>query len=343
MIRSLAVLLLLLLLGVSPVQAQHDYNEGLAWKLISHDEVQRVTRCSERLNHELKQAPAILTPSDAPLGGIDPLEDDPDRIEKTPNQWTLPPFPLVAPAIPFDLPEEVRAQWEADEAKRRQAVEVPEAFPGVLPEGSENAPSVRLRPRKIKRKDAMLTRNFEIPEPFSMRRYSGSSSGPFFQISLYGGTWYTAERAFTSLKAAAPDRKKLEGIGKDAFLLRILEREEAPAMAEEKAPEVPLGGVDVAGKERPDLFDVPALTAQNAPVWQDVPTKINYVKRPQFRPVPKKYVDRRGKLEKDLLLMVAYFPEQALTVELALDRRLGTMQDLVQLSMSLNKKVKAQL
>lgn len=329
----------LLLLGVA--QAEIRYKEDLAYDLVSKYEVRRVTHCDDRLNNEIREAPPILQPIEAPLDGIAPVEDDPDRTVMTPNMWKLPPFSSLAPALPMDIPEEVRERLEADRA-RAPKVEVAPTFSDVVPAGFTPA-SVELRPRRITRKEAVRQQNFDIPTPFSVRRYQGGE-GAFFQISLFGGSWYKAEKAYNSLRAAAPDRQKLEGIGKEAFLLRLLERDEPEVADDEEEkpakPEIPLGAVDVEGQARPDLFDVARLSAAHSPVWQDIPTKIKYVKRPRFRPLEKKYVDKKGALKHEFLIMVAYFPEQALTVELALDGRLGTFQNLVQLSMGLNQKVK---
>ncbi len=329
---------LILALSTLALAQETRYPDDLAWQLVSPYEVRRVTNCKQRLREEQSQAEPLLEVQSAPLGQVSVTPDQEKRLVAAPSQWQLPPFAAVEPALPRDLPESVKQQLR--EQQEREAGPTPDVWSGLAPE--QEKPSIMLKPRAAYSRDRLVPRRLETPRPFSLRRYSDKGKDPFFQIALYGGTTsFRAEGAYLALRAAALDRQKLEGVGKEAFLTRIDIFEELEEPAQEVDPQAfPFEAVEVIGRPRPDLFDSGLANATLAPSWKSIPTNLDSPQEVRLTMgAPKKVQPREPKKLQELMVLVAYFPDFGLTLELATDSRIATVQDLVTLGLGVQSKL----
>lgn len=326
------------------------YPEDLAWQLLSRGDVREVTRCRDRLSREEQQGAPLLRLDPQPLAGIAPAPNSGKFAFDDKTQWELPPWPQLTPALPADMPPQVREQLLAE-----AEVSTPAVWEELMPYRVAAA-SVLFRPRQAAPGEDLVPEELVIPEPFSLRRYFGTQ-GQLVHVATYGGALgFRAENAFRALKAATPDRERLEGIGREAFLARIphpahgADREaERPAAeptpmepAEEKIDAVPFAEIEAFGPARPDLVDPGLSAARDAPVWQTIPVAIEAEpedKPPSQELLNKKYVAKEAPAEHKLLLLVAHFEEHAVTLEIALDERLGTPQHLVELGLKAQERL----
>jgi hypothetical protein len=151
------------------------------------------------------------------------------------------------------------------------------------------------------------------------------------------------------MKLSAVSQEPMEGFGEQAFLTRIVVVDEStippapePSLVEgPPLPEVPpfpeLAPQDQA---RPELLDSGRAAALNAPAFTDVPVADLEGKRISFPAPPKKYVPKGGKIKQSLIVLVAYYPDEALTLTFAIEERLGTVQDLMAVAMLAQRKLR---
>ena len=231
------------------------------------------------------------------------------------GSWEVPPFPQIA--APGDV---------AAETSQIQEPEVAAPAFDAVDVGNPRG-EVRVRPRPGPRRVHVVLDDTQIPEPLSRVCYTSGSLG-VCQFSLYGGgSSYFAEQAFVALRNALDSKEGVEGFG-EAAVLGVYDEARVQSRDADKAF---FQDIPVEGKARPEAVDPGLLKASSAPTFQGVSTELtphtaldlSRLPRPHPRPeqAPRRY-----------WILLAYFPGKALTLELALDQRLGTPQQAVDLA-----------
>lgn len=303
------------------------YAKNLAAQITTGTELQKTLGLTEAPTQQ-KPAP-VLVSRPVPLADLEVLPGDRKHTLKSRDSWDLPPFPDVGPPPPEPPPGLTPEQLEKwNQIYRPKEEKVPTAFSDV-PTGPEEAPNWRLRPQTSPLRTVARPEDFQIPDPFSAVRFAAGAR--IFQLSMYGGTTsFEAEEAFAALRHAVDEREALQGFGKDGFIGRVKE-EEPP---EEPAPTKAFSDVEVVGAARPDLVDPGIQAARRSPAFKDVPTTLV---RSSGVIMPKKKVH---KFRPEYLVLVAYIPERAVTFELLMDSRLGTLQHLLQMGLAVQRRVR---
>lgn len=315
--------------------AQEIYDEDLTWHLANPGEIHKVTTIKARLKREVKEAPPLFILTPPPFEDIQAAPNSADQMTRKPDSWDVPPWPSVDPPLPADATPAERLMYE----RRKHDTAEPEVWPELdSPGGEKERPSPLLRPRVVPLDQQFVFRVKEIPKPFSLRRYFDNED-TFFQVAAYGGTTsFKAEEAFRAIKEAATRQTKLEGIGDEAFMTRveITEKVEDPNA-------LPFADVEVKGEARPDLTDSGRAEALLAPAFQDIAVKDLEGHKVTFVDPYKKYSADHPKVLQSLLVLVAYFPDEAVTVSFAMDEKLGTIQDLIAVAMMAQRKLKEEI
>jgi len=326
----LGVLLLAAVAVGQPLRTDLRYPVDLAVQLVSEDEVQTVTAANVRLGDASEQATALLSSRPIPLADVAVAPESKPRLLSTSSQWEMPPFAELDPPPPAHLSPAAKELWLKLQQRRGPTPEVFASLPSTA-----SAPSALLRPRPAVAGQRRITsEDLVIPEPFSVRRYAAPAG--FFQIAIYGGTTsFAAEDAYRALRHAAVQREPLEGIGREAFLTHVV----APDYVEPVAVDpqaVPLGDVPVVGRPRPDLLEPGLIQSSQAPAFAAIPTPV----KPTAKPAPKKAAPPVEEPKKpEIILLVMFLPEKSVTVEMALDERIGTVQNLIALGLLVNQKL----
>lgn len=304
-------------------------------KLANPGEIRQVTTIKARLKKESKEPHPLFVLTPPPFEEIDAA---PNKIVTTtakPTSWELPPWPTLDPPLPTDATEVEKQLYESRQAEGDR----PEVWPELhSPGGSQNEPSRLLRPRVVTLEEQFIYRIKEIPEPFSVRRYF-DVEGIFVELAAYGGTTsFKAEEAFRAIKEAATRQTPLDGVGEEAFLTRleIAKEKEDPNL-------LPFADVAVEGEAKPELLDSGQAVALSAPAFQEIAVKDLEGRKVTFTDPHKKYVSQHPEIERSLLVLVAFFPDQALTVSFAVDERLGSIQDLIALALMSQRKLKTEI
>jgi hypothetical protein len=313
----------------SGVVAETLYSDDLAWQLASPGEIKRVTNIRARLRKEDKDAEPLFVLAPPPFEEITAAPNIMGNVPVKPKSWDLPPWPTVDPPIPADLPQATRELMAA-----RRKDQTADVWSELDPAGDQE-PSVLLRPIEVPVDQQIVVRANEIPPPFSLRRYYDSEE-VFIEVAAYGGTTsFNAEKAFRALKEAATRQKSLDGVGQEAFLTRVEVFEDT-----EEEDALPFEELAPAGEQRPELLDSGSAEALLAPAFQDVPVKGLEGRRISFADPSKKVYRKDGpEVKQSVLVIVAFFPEQALTVSLSIEERMGTVQDLVAVAMLVQRKI----
>jgi hypothetical protein len=308
--------------------AETIYGKDLAWKLATPGEIRRVTNIRARLRKEDKDAEPLFVLAPPPFEEIKAAPNLMGNTPVKPKSWELPPWPSVDPPIPADLPEATREMLAA-----RQKGQTADVWSELGPAGDQE-PSILLRPRSVPVDQQIVVRANEIPPPFSLRRYYDSKE-IFIEVAAFGGTTsFNAEKAFRAMKEAATRQKSLEGVGQEAFLTRV------EVFKEEEEEVLPFDELAPVGEQRPDLMDSGVAEAMLAPAFQDVPVKDLEGVRISFADPSKKVYRKDGpEVLQSVLVIVAFFPDHALTVSISLEERLGTVQDLVAVAMLVQRKI----
>jgi len=313
----------------SSVEAETLYGEDLAWKLANPGEIKRVTNIRARLRKEDKEAVPLFVLTPPPFEDIQAAPNVVGNTPVSPKSWDLPPWPNVDPPLPPDLPEGTLKMLEA--RRKQQTADV---WGEVGPAGDNEQYSILLRPRSVPLDQQIVVRGNEVPPPFSLRRYYDTEE-VFIEVAAYGGTTsFTAEKAYRAMKEAATRQKPLEGVGEEAFLTRV------EILEEVEEEQLPFEELPLAGEERPELLDSGSAEAMLAPAFQELPVKDLEGRRVTFTdPLQKQYRSEGPEVKQSVLVIVAFFPDQALTVTMALEERLGTVQDLVAVAMMVQRKI----
>lgn len=236
------------------------------------------------------------------------------------STWTVPPFSTIGPP---GLEEPPNAQPE---------VQAP-VFAEVATEAE--APSPYLRPKAGPSKVQAQFRDFEIPEAVSRSCYVSNDQG-VFEFSLYGGTSsFAAEDAFEALSAALDNKHELKGYGERSLLGEYKEQ-----IAKRYVEEKRFDSIEVVGKAQPELLDPGLNAAKKAPAFKDLSTdplnpggRLDLSKLPKIKQAP-------VRVPRDYWVLLAYYPDKALTLEFTLDKRLGHPQNLVDLANQVNNRLK---
>ncbi len=361
----------LLVLGALAVQAAPDglrYPRNLAWRLVTEREIQEMTGCPEEPGAAKDKAPPLFEEPQAPLGGIEAIPNQTPMLTRPQSSWEVAPFPALEPPPPSDLPEEARKRWL--ERVQPEGLE-PVVFADISTEVRQ-APAAALRPRPTPLGQQLLAPEDTLPHPFSLRRYHTPTRG-FFQIALYGGTsGLTAERHFQTLRAAAPNRRTVEGVGEFAFLALLARERPAepepqppppPAPESQTPAETAFEELPFIGPVRYDLLDEGLIRSSSAPAFQSIPVDLGPPdilrseagppetsssgpeagKAPEDPPAP----PARDPLEDPdpdpfggsarieeggVQVLIAFFPRKGVVLELAMDDRMGDTQALMRLA-----------
>lgn len=343
--RLTAIILALATLAVPTAVADTLYGEDLCWRLATPSDIRRVSTIRARLRKESTKAEAIFVLTPPPFGDI-PAAINRTHSTKKQTMWNLPPWPSVDPPVTDDMSDDVRQAILARTNATPKAADVW----GTIPVAGDDLekPSPWLQPKVIPLDEKFVFRNKEIPAPFSLRRYYDRSD-VFVELAAYGGTsLLKAEEAFRAIKESATRQKKMEGIGEEAFLTRVIITEELPEEKPEPEPkeeEVPFGDLAPLEQARPDLADSAKATAMLAPAFQGIEVKDLIGKRVTF-PKPKgkkKYRAKTGKIKNSLIVLVAFFPDERVTLSFVLEERLGSVQDLIAVAFMAQRKLKEEI
>lgn len=334
---------LLTLAVSSSVSAQNRYGEDLVRRLVSPGEVREIVNLSSKqLRKEAKTAEPLLVLTPPPFSDIPAAPPSNTEMSRRPKQWEMPPWPSVDPALPEDAPESLRQEMAA-----RVKQQAPSPIWDNVPVAGQEVNSVFIRPRPVAPGEEFVFRNKEIPTPFSLRHYHDGNENIFVQIAAYGGTTsYKAEEAYRAMKEAATKHDPLEGVGKEAFMTRIVLTDAAPSAPEEPfidgppIPEAPpFADIAPEDRARPDLTDSGRAAALTAPAFTDVAVADLEGKKVNFEKGPKKYVPKGGNVIKTVTMIVAFFPDQGVTLTFAIEERLGDIQDLLPIAMLVQRKL----
>lgn len=233
--------------------------------------------------------------------------------------WTVPPFATIGP------PGTEEATPAAPEVQAPVFAEV---------DTTGDSPSPYLRPKAGPNKVQARFRDFEIPPAVSRACYASNDAG-VFEFSLYGGTSsFAAEDAFEALAAALDNKTELRGYGERSMLGEYKEQTQKKYLEEKR-----FESVEVVGKPQPEAIDPGLNAAKKAPSFKDISTKplssghLDLSKLPKPKQAP-------ARAPRDYWVLLAYYPEKALTLEFAVDKRLGTPQNLVDLANQVHNRLK---
>jgi hypothetical protein len=325
--------------------AQNLYGEDLVRRLASPAEIREVTNIRSRLRKESKEAEPLFVLSPLPFGDIPTAPDvSPSQPTQRPKQWYLPPWPSLDPALPPDMPESIRKEYEA---RSLQTVVTPEIWPDLITPQREVA-SALLVPKRVAPGEEFVFRIKDMPEAFSVRRYYESDKNIFIELAAFGGTTpFKAEEAYRAMKEVAVQQEPMQGFGEEAFLTRVLVVDESTIPPETSPldgpplPEVPpFPEVEPEDKARPELLDSGRAAALTAPAFRTVAVADLEGKTVTYPSPPKKYFPKGGKVRHSLLVLVAFFPDESLTLSFAIEERMGTVQDLMALAMLAQRKLR---
>ncbi len=327
----LGVVFLVATAVAQPQRSDLRYPPDLAVQLVSEDDVRTVTATNVRLGDVSEEAATLLVSRPIPLSDLTVAVETKPRKLTTASQWDMPPFVEIDPPPPAHLPPAAQELWKKMQDRKAPR---PEVF-AELPSNT-SAPSALLRPRPaIAGQRRLTSEDLVIPPPFSVRRY-GSGEG-FFQIAVYGGTTsFAAEDAYRALRHAADQREPLQGVGREAFLTHIQAPDYVEPVAEDPHA-LPLSEIPVVGRPRPDLLDPGLIKSSQAPAFEAIGTPA----RPP-KPAPKKAAVKPAEepaKKPEVIMLVMFLPEKSVTVEMALDDRLGTVQNLIALGLLVNQKM----
>ncbi len=337
---------LLTSLSLHTAQAQNLYGEDLVWRLANPSEIRDVTNIDAKLRRESKTAVPLFILTPPPFEEIATAPETHSASARRPGQWELPPWPTLDPALPDGLPEHLKKEYE-DRRERNADAQIWSEI-GVSG-GIPDAPSALLRPKKVPLGEEFVFHIKEIPAPFSVRRYFDRSD-VFIEVAAYGGTTsFKAEEAFRAMKEAATRHEAIQGIGSEAFLTRVIvvEPSNAPApeaLSEFDGPDMPkpppFGDIIPTDVARPELTDSGRATALTAPAFQEVAVSDLEGKKIRYPSAVKKYISKEPEIQNSLLVIVAFFPDEAVTLSFAIEERIGSVQDLVALAMLAQRKLR---
>ena len=300
----------LVCVGSSPSCAEEGrYPGNFSGRLITEREVAQITSCKDQFREQECERVSLLPPLALPMGDLDvaSVNNLPVRKEPLPKVWELPPFASIGPPVDFmQLPQrKSRAAFHSPASAQSHAREGGETSinPGsensdtgsaehniqVAQTPGEDGPSIpfqnvvatprtadivapNLRPRRSVYAEKLRRPNTELPIPFSVTRYNTQKHG-FFQIAVYGNDMgLFAESDFNTLKAAALNRRMLEGFGEKAFISFMPAPEpEKPFDLETAQGEFTFSAIAPKGEQRYDQVVPGLIKSSQAPTFKALP------------------------------------------------------------------------
>ncbi len=300
-------------------QPENPYAKDIAARWLTVAQASGNTKDSQAL--EVVTPVAVLQARKVPFQDLAIVPNQRIQRVRPKASWDLPPFATIGP------PQEVEPEPQAPLVSAPVFAEV-----GM---GAE-APSPLLRPRAGPRKLQAKFKDFVIPDAVSRVCFSSNESG-LCQFSLYGGTnSFFAEQAYNALQAALDSREELKGFGQEAVLGVYHEPvDKPPSLAEPR-----FDSIEVTGKARPDQVDPGLNKARQAPAFKDVSTQtlanahLDLSKLPSPRPA------KAPRAPRVYWVVLAYFPDKAVTAEILLDQRLGSPQNAVDMAALVQTQIK---
>ena len=283
---------------------------------------------------------AILTTRAIPLGGLDIAPERSAHRTETASTWELPPFAELDPVPGRDASEAQKKLYQMRLQEGAGLGGAPTAFSDIS--ASSLKPSALLRPRSVLTSEKLRSQNYRVPPFFSSVRYEVPGSG-YIQVSLYGGTnSFDAEEAYQALRNSVSGKESLQGYGKDAFYGTY--KEELPVQPEAEKVSVatrggvPLGDIAVSGRADSQALDPTVQAAQKAPAFRDVSTPRTAKLSGSALPAkPKQY---RADQRPEYMVLVAYIPARAVTLEVAMDARINKdLQALLNLGLLISQQI----
>lgn len=265
------LLLLSLFFSASAPADEGRYPENLVWRLITENELKKLTGCHEEFREREHSAPPLFEEPDMPFGEIQSEKNTSLIVRPAPPTWELPPFYTIG------VPNDEKKKSEA----ARKAEPVPSGFAEISAR-TEELPDASLQPLPRRANLNFSAPDSALPSPFSLRRYHTKTKG-FFHIAAYGGQGDSlfAERYYNTLKLAAPNRTPIEGFGQKAFIsfLPSLQSQSPDSLPEFdiETAQGNLSFVDIApkGEARPDELNPGIIKARQAPSFSSIPSESN--------------------------------------------------------------------
>ena len=267
-----------------PVYAEEGrYPENLAWRLVTERELSLITQCPEDFREREHAAPPLFEAPSLPMSGLEVLTDSASESfasSTVPSTWEVPPFAVIGPPLPkqgksssaLATTSETSSQLKNALRPSEQAI-IPAVFGEISADSSRaELPDPSLRPLRAQYLDKLNRPDAQLPTPFSLRRYHTKSLG-FFQIALYGNDkGLLAERAYNTLRAAAPNLRSLKGFGSKAFISFLPAPEpEKPFDLETAKGEFTFSALEPEGDVRFDQLDPGLIKSRTAPSFNKIP------------------------------------------------------------------------
>lgn len=306
----------------SPMSLHYPLDQARRWLMPSE-----ISRQWNQLEFFEGRGEPIVKTKKLAFDEIDVAPSNSGHRTEMPNSWEIPPFADIEPPLPDNLPR----------PKGAPAEDVPVAFSSIPTRATR--PSAHLRPKRGLSSETVRSNDLRIPPSFSSTRYDFDTG--LVQISLYGGTnSFDAEQAYFALRNSLKDRENLEGFGKQAC--HGIYQDEIESSNEPAAPvsKLTFGDIAPVGKRQPEALNPNAQNGRKAPSFQDIPTPgssgTTRVQLPSSQTRPKKIIPPKYEV------FISYYPQKAVTVELALDTRTGSLTELIALALRLNLSILGQ-
>ena len=136
------------------------YPENLVWRLITEDELEKITACRETFHEREHSAPPLFEEPNMPFGEIQSEKNTALIVQPAPATWELPPFYTIG--VP-------NAKAPKKEASKKPAP-VPTGFAEISSQ-TEELPDASLQPLPRRANLNFSAPDTALPTPFSLRRY----------------------------------------------------------------------------------------------------------------------------------------------------------------------------
>lgn len=195
--------------------AQNLYGEDLVRQLASPAEIRAATTIRAKLRKETREAEPLFVLTPLPFADIATAPDVTSAEPTTrPKQWYLPPFETIDPALPPDMPESIRKEYEE---RLNRTTATPDTWSDLAPP-EQKVISALLKPRRVAPGEEFVFRIKEMPPAFSVRRYYESDKNVFIELAAFGGTTpYKAEEAYRAMKKSPSSKSRWKASAKKLF------------------------------------------------------------------------------------------------------------------------------
>jgi len=370
-LRPPCLLLGLLLLVSLACQAAGGlrYPDNLAWRLVTEQEVQQITGCPERLGDEKREAPALFEEPAAPLAAIEAIPDETPVMTVPQTSWEVAPFPTLDPPLPQGIrSDRVTPAGREPVVFSDISTRIGEAPSAALRPRPTALGQQLLGPRSRLPNPFTLRRYHARDRGFFQIALYGGSSG--LEAERDYRTLRTAapnrrtldgvgSQAFLSVVPLAPESATASEPGP------------TPSPSPSAPPRQTRAFADLApfGRPRWDLLDKGLIQARSAPAFQSIPVDLGLPEglganpepvaapsptpspspppavEPPFDGTPDLPTREAGTApdpdpfggtvdleEGGVQVLVAFFPDKGVVLELAMDPRLGDIQALIRVA-----------